>query len=366
MQTIPTIRMAEFEEGQYVAQRKPCVIVDGLASYEYLRRWTPAQLAVACGDTLVSVAVSFERYSGGQSPAAERKRPYRLANVALRDAVRWMTSAELADREFYVPQEAIEKFPPLCRDVMFGKRLQDSRVRVWIGTAHTVTPLHHDLAPNMFAQIFGEKRFLLYSPDQAASLYPKTGEEFHVSAVDPRQPDLHAYPRFSEATPAVVTVRAGEVLFLPSFWWHHVTSLSLSISVNQWWKSDLHEYCNRTGARLMVRDYKQDGWAALLKTRKILLDDLLTFAEQAAAADQVMSVLALSVLLDNYDRWPDHTHGTAPIESDVRQDVERLKQAVLDDEAYEISRDTVAALARRVRDESVLGAFARGYRPSCV
>lgn len=366
MQTIPTIRMAEFEEGQYVAARTPCLIADGLASYEHLRNWTPAQLAAACGDTLVSVAVSFERRSGGQTPVTERQRPYRLANVALRDAVRWMTSAELADREFYVPQEAIEKFPPLRRDVMFGKPLQDTRVRVWIGTAHTVTPLHHDLAPNMFAQICGEKRFLLYSPDQAASLYPKTGEEFHVSAVDPRQPDLHAYPRFREATPAVVTVKAGEVLFLPSFWWHHVTSLSLSISINQWWRSDLHEHCNRTGARLMVRDYRQDGWAALLKTRKILLDDLLTFAEQAAAADQVMAILALNVLLDHYDRWPDHIHGAAPVEADVRQAIERLKQAVLDDEGYEIGRDTVAALARRVRDESVLGAFARGYRASCV
>ncbi len=359
MQTIPTIRMAEFAEGHYVAQRKPCVIADGLASCEHLRGWTPTRLATICGDTRVSVAVSFERRSDGDQP-------YRLANVALRDAVRWMTSAELADREFYVPQEAIEKFPPLYRDVLFGKPIQDSKVRVWIGTGHTVTPLHHDLAPNMFAQVFGEKRFLLFAPEHVASLYPKSGEEFHVSAVDPRRPDLQAYPRFAEATPVVATVKAGEVLFLPSFWWHHVTSLSLSISVNQWWRSDLHEYCNRTGARLMLRDYRQDGWAAVLKTRKILLDDLLAFAERAAAADQVMASLALSVLLDNYDRWPDNIHGTAPVEADVRQEIERLKQAVLNDEAYGISLDTVAALARRVRDESVLGAFARGYRPSCV
>jgi hypothetical protein len=277
-----------------------------------------------------------------------------------------MTSAELADREFYVPQEPIEKFPRLSTDVTFGKPLQESRVRLWIGTANTVTPLHHDLTPNMFAQVVGEKRFILYSPDHVTSLYPRTGEEFHVSAVDPIRPDLRAYPRFAEARPIVVTVRAGEILFLPSFWWHHVTSLSMSISVNQWWRPDLHEYCNRTGARLMVREYTQDGWAAVLKTRKILLDDLLVFAEHAAAADQTMAVLALSVLLDHYERWPDHTQATAPVERDVREDIERLKQAVLEEDAYGISRDTVAALARRVRDESVLGAFARGYRLASV
>ena len=366
MPTIPTIRMAEFEEDQYVAQRKPCVIADGLASCDRLRRWTPEHLAAACGDTLVSVAVSFERCSGSQTSGVERKRPYRLANVPLRDAIRWMTSAELADREFYVPQEPIEKFPPLAKDVTFGKPLQDAKVRVWIGTGNTVTPLHHDLAPNMFAQVVGEKRFILYSPDHVASLYPRTGEEFHVSSVDPMRPDVQAYPRFAEATPAVVTVKAGEILFLPSFWWHHVTSLSLSISVNQWWRSDLREYCNRTGARLMVREYRQDGWAAFLKTRKILLGDLLTFAEDAAAADRTVAVLALSVLLDYYDRWPDHAHATAPVERDVRQDVERLKQAVLDDDLQAVDGRAVAALARRVRDESVLGAFARDYRPTCV
>ena len=80
----------------------------------------------------------------------------------------------------------------------------------------------------------------------------------------------------------------------------------------------------------------------------------------------LLAILALSVLLDNYDRWPDHTNGAAPVEADVRQEIEFLKQAVLDDDAYVIGRDAIATLARRVRDESVLGAFARGYRPSCV
>jgi hypothetical protein len=38
--------------------------------------------------------------------------------------------------------------------------------------------------------------------------------------------------------------------------------------------------------------------------------------------------------------------------------VERLRQAILDDNVYQISLETIAALARRVRHESVLAAFA--------
>jgi hypothetical protein len=366
METIPKIAMADFAAGEYVSRRQPCVIADGLASCERLRRWTPEYLAAACGDTLVSVAVSFERASRDVASPAERKRRYRLANVELRDAVRWMTSAELADREFYVPQEPIDKFPALGKDVTFGKPLSEARVNLWVGTANTVSELHHDLTPNMFAQVLGEKRFILFSPDHVHSMYPKSGEDFHISGVDPVRPDLQAYPRFAEATPFVVTLKAGEILFLPSFWWHHVTSLSMSISVNQWWRSDLREYCNPTGARLMAKEYVRTGWAALLRTRKMRLDDVLVFAEDAAATDQAMAALALNVVLEHYDRWPDHNHATAPVEVDVRADVERLRQAVLDDRVYDISRATVAALARRVRHESVLGAFARGCRPTSV
>jgi hypothetical protein len=355
METIPTVRMADVEKEGYVSRRQPCLITDGLAACDRMRQWTPEYLAETCGDVRVSVAVSFD--GAGWRPSA--KRTYKFAHVAVRDAVRWMTSTELANRAYYAPQEPIEKFPALCSDVTFGKPPSEARTHVWFGTANTVSVLHHDRAPNWFAQVFGEKRFILFSPDQVQSLYPQT-RQLQVSAVDPVRPDLEAHPRFAEARPTVVTVRAGEILFLPSFWWHHVTSLSVSISVNQWWRADLREYCNPTGARLVANDYMHDGWAELMRTRDMHLDDVLVFAEEAAAVDQKVAALALCVLLDHYDRWPDHGDGTPPVEADVRHGVERLKQAVLDDEVYDVSRDTVAALARRVRHESVLGAFARG------
>ena len=365
METIPTVRMVDFEKEGYVSRRQPCLISDGLAACERLSRWTPEHLAATCGDVRVSVAVSFDG-SGWRPTAAQRRRAYRFASVPLRDAVRWVSSAERTDREFYMPQEPIEKFPPLCPDVTFGRPLSKSKVVMWFGTANTVSILHHDMAPNLFAQVYGEKRFILYSPERVRSLYPQTGKQAHVSAVDPLRPDVEAYPHFADATPAVVTVRAGEILFMPAFWWHHVTSLSVSISISQWWPAGLGDYCNKTAARLMTDEYLQDGWAGMLGQRDLQMEELLVFAETAAAMDQTMATLALCVLLDRYDRWPDHDESTTPVEVDVRQQVERLKRAVLEDDIYEISPDAVAALVRRVRDESVLGAFARGTHQPCA
>jgi hypothetical protein len=364
METIPVIRMADFEKGGYVSERRPCRITDGLAACEGLRRWTPEYLVTMYGDLPVDVWCTFERDSHN-APAAERKEPYRLANVPLREAARWITSAEPAERQFYVPQESVAKFPRLREDITYGRTLgQDAKSHLWFGTANTVGRLHADPSPNMFAQIHGRKEFMLFPPEQVRSLYPRQGMKHRRSQVDPVRPDLEAYPRFAEATPIVVTLNAGEILFLPTFWWHHVTSLSLSVSISQWWQTDLRAYCNPTGASVMTEEYVEDGWAETLRVRKLMLDDLLVFAEEAATMDQAMPALALGVVLDYFDRWPDHSRPMAPVEADVRQEVERLKRAVLDDTVYEIGRSTIAALARRVRHDSVLGSFANAYRPA--
>lgn len=364
METIPAIRMADFEKGGYVSERRPCRITDGLAACEALRRWTPEYLAAMYGDVPVDVWCSFEG-DPHAAPAAERKEPYRLANVPFREAARWIAGAEPADRQFYVPQESVAKFPRLRDEITYGKTLgQDAKAHLWFGTANTVGRLHADPSPNMFAQVHGRKEFLLFPPEQVRSLYPRQGMKHRRSLVNPVCPDLEAYPRFAEATPIVVTLDAGEVLFLPSFWWHHVTSLSLSISLSQWWHTDLRAYCNPTGAGVMTEEYVEDGWAETLRVRKLMLDDLLAFAEEAATLDQAMPALALSVVLDYFDRWPGHSRPMAPVEADVRQDVERLRRAVLDDTVYAISLSTIAAVARRVRHDSALGAFANAYRPA--
>ena len=40
--------------------------------------------------------------------------------------------------------------------------------------------------------------------------------------IDPLHPDVARYPRYSHCQPIEITVHAGETLFLPSLWFHHV------------------------------------------------------------------------------------------------------------------------------------------------
>ena len=56
----------------------------------------------------------------------------------------------------------------------------------------------------------------------------------------PLATDLHLFPALADARPAEVTVRRGDVLYLPCCWWHAVRgSAGRNLSVNYWYQ--LHE-----------------------------------------------------------------------------------------------------------------------------
>lgn len=92
---------------------------------------------------------------------------------------------------------------------------------LWFGPQGTVTPLHHDTCQIMFVQIWGSKRFILIPPYRM-DLYESSHHMY--SSIDPEKKEL---------CPDQITVdlHAGEALFIPVAWWHHVRALSPSISL---------------------------------------------------------------------------------------------------------------------------------------
>ncbi|KAF6208048.1 hypothetical protein GE061_016498 [Apolygus lucorum] len=111
-----------------------------------------------------------------------------------------------------------------------------------IGMEGNVTPCHYDEQENLFAQVRGYKRILLFPPEQFGCLYPHPAWHPHdrQSQVDFDDPDLAKYPKFAEASASEAIVGPGDVLYIPNYWWHHVESLmkgGYTVSVNFWYKS---------------------------------------------------------------------------------------------------------------------------------
>jgi hypothetical protein len=100
-----------------------------------------------------------------------------------------------------------------------------------------VTPLHYDEQHNLLCQARGRKLVVMGAPQDWTCFYPfPVGHPCDKQAqVYPRDPDVHRFPRWREATLHHAVLQPGEVLYIPAYWWHHIESpWEDTLSVNFW------------------------------------------------------------------------------------------------------------------------------------
>jgi hypothetical protein len=113
---------------------------------------------------------------------------------------------------------------------------------IWMGT-RTRIAAHNDIPDNLACVAVGRRRFTLFPHEQFRNLYlgpiDNTPAGRAISMVDFHAPDLDAHPRFTEALAhaQVAELEAGDPLYIPAMWWHHVEGLDpFNVLVNYWWR----------------------------------------------------------------------------------------------------------------------------------
>jgi lysine-specific demethylase 8 len=162
--------------------------------------------------------------------------PYASANAAHASIMHLSELATLLRNgtACYMNQVPLRYFPALAREIDF-ERLGIRNVKavnIWIGLG-TKSGLHFDPMDNMFAQIHGRKRVLLFAPCCSNSLYPFPDVP-SKSQVDIENPDLVRFARFATCPYFSHVLEPGDLLYLPKGWWHYFSTDELSISVNCW------------------------------------------------------------------------------------------------------------------------------------
>jgi hypothetical protein len=166
-------------------------------------------------------------------------RKQRLADV-LRGLLAVIDSPE-PDAQYVGSQPVADCLPGFSAENVIGLLPPTLGARLWVGNRVTVHT-HYDAMENLACVVAGRRRFTLFPPEQLRNLYlgplEFTPGGTPVSMVKLEAPDYARYPRFREALASAqrAELSAGDVLYIPYMWWHHVEGLSpFNMLINYWW-----------------------------------------------------------------------------------------------------------------------------------
>ncbi len=226
------LTLAQFRS-EYDEKRRPVVIAGGASAWK-ARAWTVDHLKEVLGDRMVQVNHNPTKIFDLNESTVARMMPFR-------EAADVITST--GKGTYYLQQVEVRAvFPELLPDIpmpeFLDQKAELDALNLWFGAAGCISPLHFDKSDNFLAQIMGTKRLFLFAPSDGENLYPNRETSTpHVSRVDAFRPDYDAFPRFADAQAFETVLGPGDILFIPTGWWHAVETVETSFSLNFWWAS---------------------------------------------------------------------------------------------------------------------------------
>ena len=103
------------------------------------------------------------------------------------------------------------------------------------GMRGIVAENHYDASRNMIALLGGERRYVIAAPSECSkmALYPPNHPSGRHSSFDFSNPsEWDTHPEFKDALMNEVVLHAGDVLYLPTAWFHYITNLGLNYQCN--------------------------------------------------------------------------------------------------------------------------------------
>lgn len=266
---------------EYVKPGIPVVLVDAARHWGALGKFTPSFFKAHYGH--LTKEIKGQTYTMAEMvdllahPAPGRPVPYPFS-LDVRKAFPELLRDMAPDIDLGAPNRT--RHPLLSRLLL----LHTVEHELFLGGRGSRFPyLHIDalFLHTEITQLYGSKDFILYSPDQAAYLYPMAANP-KTSEVDVFNPDYDRHPLFRQAQPVRVTVEQGETILFPTKWWHtteiHEPCISMGRTyLNEWNWDDF------VADNYRLRKQRFPVLARLLRTYATALGHVLQAQENRAA-----------------------------------------------------------------------------------
>lgn len=214
---------------RYFEANEPVVLTDMMAGWKATSRWSLPSLRERLGEVAIEICAGREA-----DPECDKNFEAHRETTTMAAYLDRVEAAGVTNDFYFVAnnrnieREALRVLfdDVVINEAYFDPGRRDGAVSLWIGPAGTVTPLHHDTTNILFCQVIGRKRVMLISPLETALLKHARG---FYSAIDAER-DLGQREDLEGVTVKTVELSAGEALFIPVGWWHHVRALEVSVN----------------------------------------------------------------------------------------------------------------------------------------
>lgn len=221
----------------FMSEQGPTLITDIFEQFPSLETWDVGYLASKLGNKTIKVNFSDDGVYNFNEKTG--KPNFISKNINFSSYAKTLNKKNPEEKMYAQKISILRELPELKDELKIINYIPNKYIHsanLWLGSGGNTSPLHFDYYNNFFIQLFGKKKFWLYSPADFYCLYPNSWNSMapHLSKVDPSNLDIIKYPNASKAKHLTVTISPGTILFLPSYWWHQVYSINTSISVNVW------------------------------------------------------------------------------------------------------------------------------------
>ena len=216
----------------YVATNQPVIVQNAAPGWDALRSWTPEFFKAHFGSQVVEVTYGVKKrlaevMDGVLASTTDNPGPY-LHKVIIHQHMPDLLP-DLAPENTYA-------FPRRYCSPLMPKRFRrpDGYLKLLIGGVGGKFPLMHydsDNSHAMITEIYGDKEFVLFAPDDTPYIYPHSDSPSTSQIDNLEQVDLVRFPEFAKATQYRAIIHPGESIFVPSRWWHSARVVSTSVSV---------------------------------------------------------------------------------------------------------------------------------------
>jgi hypothetical protein len=240
----------------YVEPNRPVVISGAVPEWSSLRNWTPEFFKHQYGSRIVDVTYGVKErldvvIDAVLASTKEKPGPY-LHKVIIHQHMPELLPDLSPENLYAYPMRYCSPLMPRMW------RRPDGYLKLLIGGVGGKFPLMHydtDNANALITEIYGEKEFVIFSPNDTPYLYAPPNSK-HTSPInDLDRPDLERFPLFSKATQYRSVIGPGEAIFIPSGWWHsaRVVTTSISVCANMLhranWRGFVDEACDPVSGR---------------------------------------------------------------------------------------------------------------------